>query len=100
MHWPSGLKVRPDGTTRPTTGLDTPAFSSLRISCGITDSDELVPSTVTSSSFMYLSSFHRLKPDSLATLPNTITTNSTQVRYMVPISLPSETIEPSPYLPT
>src|SRR5438093_2636537 len=100
MHWPSGLKVRPDGTTRPTTGLDTPAFSSLRISCGTTDSDELVPSTVKISSLMYFRNFHRLKPDSRAIAPSTMTTNSKQVMYIVPISLPSDTIEPRPYLPT
>src|SRR6478752_5187447 len=99
MHCPSGLKVRPEGITRPTTGLDTPTFSSLFISCGTTDSDELVPSTVNSSSLRYLRNFHRLKPDSRAMAPSTITTNRKQVRYMVAISLPSETIEPSPYLP-
>ncbi len=100
MHWPSGLKVRPDGTTRPTTGFDTPADSSLRMSCGTTDSDELVPSTVKISSRMYLRNFHRLKPASRATPPSTIATNSTHVRYIVAISLPSAAIEPSPYLPT
>ncbi|MCY1356320.1 hypothetical protein D9M69_427670 [compost metagenome] len=80
--------------------MDTPAFSSLRISCGTTDSDELVPSTVNSSSRMYFRNFHRLKPESLATPPSTITTNRKQVMYIVPISLPSDTTEPSPYLPT
>src|SRR3954454_14289914 len=100
MHWPSGLKVRPDGTTSPTTGLETPACSSLRISCGTTDSDELVPSTVNSSSLMYLRNFHRLNPDSRAMLPRTMATNRMQVMYIVPISLPSDTIEPRPYLPT
>src|SRR4029453_14651633 len=100
MHCPSGLKVSPDGTTRPTTGLETPACSSLRMSCGTTDSDELVPSTVNSSSLMYLRNFQRLKPDSRAMPPSTITTNRKQVRYMVPINLPSDKTEPSPYLPT
>src|SRR6476620_1881414 len=100
MHWPSGLKVRPEGTTRPTTGLETPACSSLRMSCGTTDSEELVPSTVNSSSLMYLRNFHRLKPESREIAPSTSTTNRKQVRYIVPISLPSETMEPSPYLPT
>src|ERR1700754_2294150 len=100
MHWPSGLKVRPEGTTRPTTGLETPACSSLRISCGTTDSDELVPSTVKSSSLMYLRNFHRLKPDSREMAPSTRTTNRKQVMYIVPISLPSDQMEPRPYLPT
>src|ERR1700754_3761631 len=99
MHWPSGLNVRPEGTTRPTTGLDTPARSSLRISCGTTDSEELVPSTVKSSSLMYFSSFHRLKPEQAEMAPSTTTTNSVHVRYIVPISLPSDRIEPRPYLP-
>src|SRR5262245_20108202 len=100
MHCPSGLNVRPDGTTSPTTGFDTPACSSLRISCGTTDSDELVPSTVNSSSLMYFRNFHKLKPETREMKPSTITTNRKQVRYIVPISLPSETIEPRPYLPT
>src|SRR5689334_13650371 len=100
MHWPSGLKVTPDGTTRPTTGLETPANSSFFISCGTTDSEELVPSTVKISSLMYLRNFQRLKPDSQEMKPSTTTTKTTQVRYIVPISLPSETIEPRPYLPT
>src|SRR5450432_1355731 len=100
MHWPSGLKVTPEGTTRPTTDLETPANSSFFISCGTTDSDELVPSTVKISSLMYFSNFHRLKPDSQEMKPSTTATKSTQVMYIVPISLPSETIEPRPYLPT
>src|SRR6266446_9589293 len=99
MHWPSGLNVTPDGTTRPTTGLETPANSSFFISCGTTDSDELVPSTVKISSLMYFRNFHRLNPDSQEIKPRTTTTKRKQVRYIVPISLPSETIEPSPYLP-
>ncbi|MNG13217.1 hypothetical protein D3C84_968820 [compost metagenome] len=49
---------------------------------------------------MYLRNFHRLKPDRRQMLPRTITTNRKQVRYMVAISLPRDTIEPSPYLPT
>ncbi len=53
MHCPSGLKVSPESTTRPTTGFETPANSSLRMSCGSTDSDELVPKTVKTSSLMY-----------------------------------------------
>ncbi|MNE94422.1 hypothetical protein D3C80_1923820 [compost metagenome] len=48
--------------TIPATGLDTPAFSILEIICGSTDSEELVPSTVNSSSLMNLRNFHRLKP--------------------------------------
>src|SRR6476661_8761203 len=100
MHCPSGLKVRPEGTTSPTTGFATPTFSSLRISCGTTDSDELVPSTVKISSLMYFRNFHRLKPESHEMKPSTTTTNSTHVRYIVPISLPSDTMEPSPYFPT
>src|SRR5437763_13073863 len=100
MHWPSGLNVSPDGTTRPTTDFDTPTFSSLRMSCGTTDSDELVPSTVKISSLMYLRNFHRLKPESQEMKPSTTATNRKQVMYIVPISLPSETIEPRPYLPT
>src|SRR5438552_13817711 len=100
MHWPSGLKVTPDGTTRPTTGLETPANSSFFISCGTTDSEELVPSTVKISSLMYLRNYHRLKPDRREMMPNTTTTKRTHVKYMAPISLPSDTIEPNPYLPT
>src|SRR5436190_16011147 len=100
MHWPSGLKVTPDGTTRPTTGLETPANSSFFISCGTTDSDELVPSTVKISSLMYFRNFHRLKPDNQEMTPRTTATNSKQVMYIVPISLPKATMEPSPYLPT
>ncbi|MNO03222.1 hypothetical protein D3C81_2238560 [compost metagenome] len=46
----------------PATGLETPAFSILAIICGNTDSEELVPSTVNSSSLMNLRNFHRLKP--------------------------------------
>src|SRR6185436_9970114 len=100
MHWPSGLKVTPEGTTRPTTGLETPANSSFFISCGTTDSDELVPRTVKISSLMYFRNFQRLKPDSQEMKPSTTTTKSAQVMYMVPISLPSDTIEARPYLPT
>src|ERR1700688_4269073 len=100
MHCPSGLKVSPDGTTRPTTDLEQPMFSSLRIICGMTDSDELVPSTVKISSFMYLRNFHRLKPDSRAMTPSPRKTNRKQVIYMVPISLASAAMEPKPYLPT
>src|SRR6187399_1532151 len=100
MHWPSGLKVRPEGTTRPTTGLETPAFSSLRMSCGTTDSEELVPSTVKISSLMYFRNFQRLNPDKYEMKPSTTATNRKQVTYIVAISLPSDTIEPRPYLPT
>src|SRR5262252_3652934 len=100
MHWPSGLKVSPEGTTRPTTGFDTPACSSLRINCGTTDSDELVPSTVKSSSLMYLRNLQRLNPEIREIAPSTRTTNRKHVRYIVPINLPSDTIDPSPYLPT
>ncbi|MCY1312758.1 hypothetical protein D9M70_632080 [compost metagenome] len=70
------------------------------ISCGTTDSEELVPSTVKSSSLRYLRNFHKLKPDRRAMKPRTITTNMKQVRYMVATSLPRDTIEPRPYLPT
>src|SRR5690349_9657389 len=100
MHWPSGLKVTPEGTTRPTTGLETPANSSFFINCGTTDSEELVPSTVKISSLMYFRNFHRLKPDIQEMKPSTTATNRKQVTYIVPISLPSDTIEPRPYLPT
>src|SRR6202521_5144464 len=100
MHWPSGLKVSPDGTTSPTTDFDTPTFSSLRMSCGTTDSEELVPNTVKISSLMYLRNFHRLKPERREMMPNTTTTKRKHVKYMAPISLPSDTIDPSPYLPT
>src|SRR4029079_143696 len=100
MHWPSGLKVTPECTNRPTTGLETPANSSFFISCGTTDSDELVPSTVKISSRMYFRNFQRLKPESHETKPSTTATKSAQVTYIVPISLPSETIEASPYFPT
>src|SRR6476469_7877660 len=100
MHWPSGLKVTPEGTTRPTTGLETPANSSFFINCGTTDSDELVPRTVKISSLMYRRNFHRLKPASREMRPSTTTTKRTHVMYIVPISFPSDTIEPSPYLPT
>src|SRR6516225_2447787 len=100
MHWPSGLKVRPDGTTSPTTGLEQPTRSSLSIICGTTDSDELVPSTVNSSSRRYFSNFHRLKPEAREIDPSTMTTKKKQVRYIVPISLASDRIDPKPYLPT
>src|SRR5207249_8282188 len=100
MHWPSGLKVSPDGTTKPTTDFDTPVFSSLRMSCGTTDSEELVPSTVKISSLMYLRNFHRLKPDRREMMPNTMTTKRKHVKYIAPISLPSDTIEPRQYLQT
>ncbi|MCY1432027.1 hypothetical protein D9M71_480100 [compost metagenome] len=53
-----------------------------------------------SSSRRYLRNFHKLKPDIRAMLPRMITTNRKQVRYMVAISLPSDAIEPKPYLPT
>ena len=49
---------------------------------------------------MYFRNFHRLNPDSQEMKPSTTTTNRTQVMYIVPISLPSEAIEPRPYLPT
>ncbi|MCY1441918.1 hypothetical protein D9M71_582580 [compost metagenome] len=62
MAWPSGLKVKPEGMIMPATGLETPAFSILAIICGSTDSDELVPSTVNSSSLIKRRNFHRLKP--------------------------------------
>src|SRR5437762_6291287 len=100
MHWPSGLKVRPAGTTSPTTGFDTPTFSSLRINCGMTDSDELVPSTVKISSLMYFRNFSKLNPQARQMAPRTISTNNAQVPYMVATSLPSEAMEPNPYLPT
>ncbi|MNC65299.1 hypothetical protein D3C75_1155760 [compost metagenome] len=86
--------------TRPTTGFETPTFSSLFIICGTTDSDELVPNTVNSSSRRYLRNFHKLNPDIRAIEPRMITTNRKQVTYIVAISLPSETMEPRPYLPT
>src|SRR6476620_7650918 len=100
MHCPSGLKVRPEGTTSPTTGLATPTFSSLRISCGTTDSEELVPSTVKISSLMYLRNFHRLNPDRRAIIPSTSTTNRKHVRYIATMSLPSERFVFTHYLPT
>src|SRR6476659_7118981 len=100
MHCPSGLKVRPEGTTSPTTGFATPTFSSLRISCGTTDSEELVPSTVKISSLMYLRNFHRLKPDRREMIPRTTATKRKHVTYIAAISLPSDTIDPIPYLPT
>src|SRR5438067_1468928 len=90
----------PEGTTRPTTDLEQPTFSILRITWGITDSEDAVPSTVKISSFRYLSNFHRLNPEMRATRPSTTKTKMTQVAYMLPISLPSERTEPNPYLPT
>jgi len=47
------LKVSPESTTRPTTGFETPANSSLRMHCGSTDSNRLVPITVKISFLMY-----------------------------------------------
>src|SRR4051812_23997769 len=90
----------PEGTTRPTTDLEQPTFSILRITCGITDSEEAVPSTVKISSFRYLSSFHRLNPEIRAIMPSTTKTKIMQVAYMLAISLPSERTDPKPYLPT
>jgi hypothetical protein len=48
---------------------------------------------------MYFRNFQRLKPDRRAMPPRT-TTNRMQVMYIVPISLPSATIDPRPYFPT
>ena len=50
MLVPSRLKEYPVGTTSPTTERLHPACSSLRISDGSADSEELVPSTSQSSS--------------------------------------------------
>ena len=50
------------GTTRPTTEREQPIFSSLFISLGSADSDELVPSTISSSSRMYLMNLTIEKP--------------------------------------
>ena len=92
--------MTPDGTTNPTTGFDTPANSSFFINWGTTSSEELVPSTVKISSLMYFRNFQRLNPDKYEMKPSTTATNRKQVTYIVAISLPSDTIEPRPYLPT
>src|SRR2546421_670330 len=90
----------PEVTTRPTTDLEQPTFSIVRITWGITDSEDAVPSTVKVSSFRYLSNFHRLNPEISAIMPSQTKTKIAQVAYMLPTSLPSERPEPQPYLPT
>ena len=47
---------------------------------GSTDSDDDVPSTISSSSLMYLMNFQMLKPCSRAMRPSTTKMNTRQVR--------------------
>jgi hypothetical protein len=49
---PSVLKLYPVGNTRPTTEAEAPRRSSFCIMSGSTVSEELVPSTISNSSFM------------------------------------------------
>jgi hypothetical protein len=53
MLVPSRLKLYPIAMTSPTTEREAPSYSILRIMCGSTAaSEELVPSTINSSSLM------------------------------------------------
>ena len=52
MFVPSMLNDMPDGTTSPTTGFEHPSFSSFCINGTSADSDDEVPSTVSTSSLM------------------------------------------------
>ncbi|MNP77862.1 hypothetical protein D3C76_1753750 [compost metagenome] len=67
------------GITRPTTLLSQPSFSILAIMRGRADSEDEVPSTISSSSRMYLMNFRMLKPWARAMPPSTTSTNSRQV---------------------
>ncbi|MCY1245225.1 hypothetical protein D9M72_583550 [compost metagenome] len=68
------------GTTRPTTEREQPSFSSFSIMCGSAASDELVPSTISSSSLMYEMKRRMLKPVRRATVPSTNTTKTMAVK--------------------
>ncbi|VTY29719.1 Uncharacterised protein [Xylophilus ampelinus] len=67
------------GITSPTVVLLAPRFSIFSIMRGSTDSLELVPSTISSSSLMYLTNFQMEKPWKRAMRPSTTKTNSRQV---------------------
>ena len=66
--------------TSPTTDFLTPRFSSLAIMRGSTDSDDDVPSTMKSSSLMYLMNFQMLKPWKRAMRPITTKMKMMHVR--------------------
>ena len=67
---------------------------------GSTDSDDDVPSTISSSSLMYLMNFQTLKPCINAIDPRTMNTNEMLVIYTQAISFASGISVFSPYLPT
>ena len=67
------------GITRPTTDLLQPSFSILSIIRGRADSEDEVPSTISSSSRMYLMKRRILKPWARAMPPRTMSTNRMQV---------------------
>ena len=66
--------------TSPTVDFFTPRFSSLAIIRGSTDSDDDVPSTINSSSLMYLMNFRIEKPWKRAIVPSTTRMKTRQVR--------------------
>ena len=81
MHVPSRLNEYPVGMVSPTTDLAAPAFSSLAMIRGSTDSDDEVPSTISSSSLISRMNFKMLKrPTNAATPPRTTRMNNRQVR--------------------
>ena len=62
MVAPSRLNEYPVGTTSPVAAGELPAFCSLVMIRGITDSVEAVPSASMNSSRVYRRNFHRLIP--------------------------------------
>ena len=74
------LNDMPDGTTSPTTDFEHPIRSSFCIIGTSADSDDEVPRTVSTSSFMYRMNRHRLNPVHAAMLPRTPATKIKHVR--------------------
>src|SRR4029450_9514219 len=99
MQVPSRLNEYPVGMTSPTTDSLHPRFSSLLIMRGNTDSEEDVPSTIKSSSLMYLMNFQMWKPVSHAIPPSTPKMKMRQVTEKAASRLPSGGSVPTPYLP-
>ena len=79
MQVPSRLNEYPVGITSPTTEVSQPRFSILAIMRGSTDSEDEVPSTMRSSSLMYLMNLKIENPHSAAMPPSTPKMNSRQV---------------------
>ncbi|MCY1462995.1 hypothetical protein D9M71_808330 [compost metagenome] len=60
--------------------MEQPSFSSFSIMCGSAASDELVPSTISSSSLMYETKRTMLKPVMRAIVPSTTSTKMMAVK--------------------